>query len=34
MAKFALSNNKVFAGVCGGVADFLNMDAKMFASFG
>ena len=29
MANFALSNNKVIAGVCGGVADFLNIDAKI-----
>ncbi len=29
MAKFALSNNKVIAGVCGGVAEFLNVDAKI-----
>lgn len=29
MAKFALSNNKVIAGVCGGVAEFLNIDVKI-----
>ena len=29
MANFALSNNKVIAGVCGGVADVLNIDAKI-----
>ena len=29
MANFALSNNKVIAGVCGGVADLLNIDAKI-----
>jgi phage shock protein PspC (stress-responsive transcriptional regulator) len=29
MAKFALSNNKVIAGVCGGVAEFFNIDAKL-----
>lgn len=29
MAKFALSNNKVIAGVCGGVADYFNIDAKL-----
>ena len=29
MAKFALSNNKVIAGVCGGVAEYFNIDAKL-----
>ena len=29
MAKFALSNNKVIAGVCGGVAEFFNIDVKI-----
>lgn len=29
MAKFALSNNKVIAGVCGGVAEYFNIDAKI-----
>lgn len=29
MAKFALSNNKVIAGVCGGVAEYFNLDAKL-----
>ena len=29
MAKFALSDNKVIAGVCGGVANLLNVDAKI-----
>lgn len=29
MAKFTLSNNKVIAGVCGGVAEFFNVDAKI-----
>lgn len=29
MAKFALSSNNVIAGVCGGVANFLNIDVKI-----
>lgn len=29
MAKFALSNNKVIAGVCGGVAEYFNIDVKL-----
>ena len=30
MAKLALSqNNKVLAGVCGGIAEYLNVDAKI-----
>ena len=29
MAKFALSGNNVIAGVCGGVANFLNIDVKI-----
>ena len=29
MAKFALSNNKVLLGVCGGIAEYLNIDAKI-----
>ena len=29
MAKFALSDNKVVAGVCGGVANLLGVDAKI-----
>ena len=26
MAKLTLSNNKVIAGVCGGLAEYLNID--------
>ena len=29
MAKLALSNNKVLAGVCGGIAEYLGVDAKI-----
>ena len=29
MAKFALSNNKVIAGVCGGLAEYFGMDASL-----
>lgn len=29
MAKLALSKNKVLAGVCGGIAEYLGVDAKI-----
>lgn len=29
MAKLALSNNKVLLGVCSGIAEYLNIDAKI-----
>ena len=29
MAKLALSNNKVLAGVCGGIAEYLGVEAKI-----
>ena len=29
MAKLALSSNKVLAGVCGGIAEYLGVEAKI-----
>ena len=29
MAKLSLSNNKVLLGVCGGIAEFLHIDAQI-----